>query len=261
VLPASLRLGLFDVVRQIGGQAGEKLLAEALTSTGRGVEVAYLARVLEERAPGKYIETVLTAARDLLAKGAPVSNSALDRFHRDYLYDVLKLHRDTSYVSTAQNQLIQPDGKVDRSALKYLQQALGAQAVALAAQAYQDPRLKEQERDSLARIGLAYVGADRQAEQFFHASIFDPALPLDRRRELIHDLDQDGLINDKIPTPADVPIIARRYELTQTYLQQDYVQQDPAISTAFLKAAKDLKKLLERAAAANPATAPTSAGK
>ena len=73
---------------------------------------------------------------------------------------------------------------------------------------------------------------------------------LDQRRELVQDLDQDGLINDKIPTAADVPVVASRLALTETYLQQDYVLQDKGLTAAFLTANKDLRKLLERAAAA-----------
>jgi hypothetical protein len=259
VLPASLRFGLFDVARQIGGEEAEKLLAEVLTSTGRGVEVAYLARVLEQMTPGKYTETALTAARDLLARDTPVSNSALDRLHRDYLYDVLKLHRDASYASTAQSQLIQPDGKVDRSALRYLQQTLGENALPIVAQAFQDGRVTQADsREPLARVALAYVGstANAQAQQTWHNSIFDPALTPAQRKELVLDLDQDGLQNDKTPTPADLPVVANRLALTQAYLQQDYVQNDPALTKAFLEANKDLQKLLERgtAAAANVAT-------
>lgn len=251
IFPPSLRFGLFDVVRQIGGAEAGKILAEVLGTTGRAVEVAYLARVLEEMASGKYTEAALTAARDLLARGAPVSNSPLDRFHRDYLYDVLKLHHDMSYVSTAQAQLIQPDGKVDRSALRYLQQSLGPQSVASAAQAYQDPRVKDADaRESLARVALAYVGVDPQAEQMFHASLFDPALKPDHRRELVEDLNQDGLSNKKNPSAQDLQIIQSRFELTQAYLQQDYVQQDKVLFKAFNEADKDLRKALERAAAA-----------
>jgi hypothetical protein len=266
VLPVSMRIGLFDVVRQIGGEAAEKLLADVLTTTGRGVEVAYLARVLDQMAPGKYTETALNSARDLLAKGAPVSNSALDRFHRDYLYDVLKLFRDTSYVGTAQSQLIQPDGKVDRSALRYLQQTLGDQTLPIVARAFQDGRLTQAEsREPLARVALAYVGADanEQAQQLWHNSIFDPVLTPAQRRELVLDLDQDGLQNDKTPTPVDLPIVAKRLAITQAYLQQDYVRNDPALTKAFLEANKDLQKLLERgtAAAAKPSGAPAPGGK
>jgi hypothetical protein len=256
VVPASLRFGLFDVVRQIGGEAAEKLFAELLASTSRGVEVSYLARMLEEMAPGKYAEAAVNAARELLAKGAPVSNSPLDRLHRDCLFDVLKLHRDTSYTVTAQAQLIQPDGTLDRSALRYLQQTLGPQSLAIAEQAYQDPRVKDPAaRESLARVGLAQVGANPQAQQLWHNAIFDPALTPAQRRELVVDLDQDGLQNDKTPTVADLPVVANRLALTQTYLQQDYVQNDPGLMKAFLEANKDLQKLLERGTAAAAANA------
>ena len=70
------------------------------------------------------------------------------------------------------------------------------------------------------------------------------------RRELILDLDQDGLQNDKTPTPTDLPIVANRLALTRAYLQQDYVQNDSALNRAFLEANKDLQKLLELGTAA-----------
>src|SRR5688572_9867493 len=53
-IPPSLRFGLFDVLRQIGRPEAEKALSEALGSTGRGVEVAYLSRLLQELASNKY---------------------------------------------------------------------------------------------------------------------------------------------------------------------------------------------------------------
>jgi hypothetical protein len=98
----------------------------------------------------------------------------------------------------------------------------------------------------------------------WHNAIFDPALTPAQRRELVLDLDQDGLQNDKTPTPTDLPIVANRLALTQSYLQQDYVRNDPALTKAFLEANKDLQKLLERgtAAAANPGgAAPAAKGK
>ena len=96
-----------------------------------------------------------------------------------------------------------------------------------------------------------------QAEQMFHKSIFDPSLAPAQRSELVRDLDQDGLIDDHNLTPADVPVVASRLALTETYLQQDYVLQDKGLSSAFLTANKDLRKLLEKAAAtANQANQP-----
>ena len=249
LVPPSLRFGLFDVVRQIGGEEAEQILAETLSRTGRGLEVAYLTQVLEEMAPGKYKDTALAAARNLLASGASSD--------RDYLFDVLRRFSDTSYVATAQGQLVQPNGQVDRSALRYLQQTLGAQSVALAAQYYQDARLTEPgSKEPLARLGLAFVGANPQAAELFHTAVLDQALLPDHRRELVEDLNQDGLSNKKTPTPEDLQMIANRYALTQAYLQQDYVQNDNVLNAAFREADKDLRQMLERAAAAaaNPAT-------
>ena len=241
--PPSLRFGLFDVVRQIGGPDAEAILAESLAGSGRGLEVAYLTHVLEEMAPGKYRDTALAAARNLLASGTTSE--------RDYLFDMLRRFSDTTYVGTAQAQLVQPDGKVDRSALRYVQQTLGEQSVALAAQLYQDSRLTEPgSKEPLARLALAYVGANQQAGDLFHTAVLDPTLLPDQKRELVEDLNQDGLSNKKAPTPEELKIIANRYALTQAYLQEEYVQNDKVLNAAFREADKDLRNMLQRAAAA-----------
>jgi len=244
IVPATLRFGLFDVVRQIGGDDAEKILAETLNRTGRGVEVAYLTQLLEGMAPGQYRDAALTSARKLLA-----SATGSDR---DYLFAVLKQFGDDSYVSTARAQLVQADGKVDRSALRYLQQTLGDKSVALAAQIYKDARVTEPDsKESLARLALAYVGANDQAVELFHDAVLDPTLKPDQTRNLIEDLNQDGLSNRKNLSPADLDIVAKRYTLTQAYLQQDYVINNKTLNAAFREADKDLANMLQRAAAGN----------
>jgi hypothetical protein len=251
LIPATLRLGLFDVVRQIGGAEAESLLAGELGRTGRGTELAYLTHLLEELSPGQYRDVALAAAHTLLA-----SATGSDR---DYLFAMLNRFGDTSYVSAAQAQLLTPDGKVDRNALRYLQQTLGEQSVALAVQYYQDPRLIEPgSKEPLARLALAYVGTNPQAGQLYHTAVLDPSLSPDQKRNLVEDLNQDGLSNKKTPTPEDLKIITNRYALTQAYLQQDYVQNDKVLHAAFREADKDLRQMLERAptaaAAANSGT-------
>lgn len=62
----SLRLTLFDALRQIGGPQAESLLAEELQQTVDPQEVATLARLLEAMAPGAYREQALQAAREIL---------------------------------------------------------------------------------------------------------------------------------------------------------------------------------------------------
>ncbi len=241
--PVTLRFGLFDVVRQIGGDDAEAVLATSLGKTLRGVELAYLTELVEQLSPGKYRDTVLATAKGLIATTAAGAD-------RDYLFSVLKRFGDDSYVATAQAQLVQADGKVDRSALKYLQQTLGDKSVALAAQTYKDARVTEADsKESLARVALAYVGANEQAGELFHAAVLDPTLKPDQHRNLIEDLNQDGLANRRAPTADDLKIIARRYEITQAYLQQDYVINNKTLNAAFREADKDLGNLLQRAAA------------
>ena len=252
MLPPSLRFGLFDVVRQIGGPEAEQILVQTAGTTGRGAELAYLAQLLEEFSPGKYRDTVLTAARNLIAGG-----KVTDPADRDNLYDLLRQFKDTAYVSVAQAQLVSPDGRVDRSALRYLQQTLGEQSLALAVRTYSDQRVADGDsKESLGRVALTYVGANDQALPLFHAATIDPALKPDQRRNLVEDLNQDGLSNRRNPTPEDLKVIANRYTLTQTYLQQEYVRNDKTLNAAFREANKDLANMLRRAGVSVPADAP-----
>jgi hypothetical protein len=133
VVPPTLRFGLLEVVKQIGGNGGERLLAETMNKSGRGVEVAWIARVLEEMVPGGYRAAALAAAHELLAR-PPAPGSPPDRNDRDQLFSVLLMYGDAGYASTAQSQVFRPDGELDPSTLAFLRQSLGAHAVALAAQ-------------------------------------------------------------------------------------------------------------------------------
>jgi hypothetical protein len=245
ILPPSLRFGFLDAVKQIGGAEAEKLLAEVLGATGRGVEVAWLARALQELAPNRYRDAALAAARELLAR-PPVANPAspLDRSDRDNLFSVLTMYGDASYVSVAQGQLIGADGALDRSALKYLQQSLGQQAVTLAAQMWNDPRLTDPaKKEPLARVALNFVGADAQANEFYQKAINDLSLPNDHRRNLIEDLNQDGFVDRKNLSARDLPLIENRIALVE---QLAPGATDPVNLAAFKEAYKDLVKMRER---------------
>ena len=246
VVPPSLRFALFDVVKQIGGPDSEKLLAETLGTTGRGVELAWLARALQDLAPNKYRDMALTAARDLLARPLATSpSSLLDRNDRENLFSVLAMYGDTSYVGAAQGQLVQADGGLDRGALKYLQQSLGQQAVAIAAQTWNDPRLNDPaKKEPLARLALSYVGVDAQANEFYQKAINDLDLPKSHRSNLIEDLNQDGFADTKNLTARDLPLIQNRITLIE---QLAPGATDPVNAAAFKEAYKDLLKMRERA--------------
>jgi hypothetical protein len=244
VLPASLRFGLFEVVKQIGGIEAEGVLAEILGTTGRGVEVAWLARALQEIAPNKYREAALAAARELLNRPAN-PQSVLDRDERDQLFGVLTMYGDNTYASTAQAQLLRDTGELDRSALKYLQQTLGPQSVAIAAQLYDDPRLKGPDnKEPLARLALSYVGVDAQANQFYEKTINDLTLTKSHRSNLIEDLNEDGL-NYRNLTARDLPIIENRLSLIEQLAPH---AADAVNAAAFKEAYKDLVNMREKAA-------------
>ena len=88
----------------------------------------------------------------------------------------------------------------------------GTQSLPLAVLTYQDPRLVEPgSKEPLART---YVGGDAQALELFHTAILDPSLLPDQKSNLVVDLNEEGLTNQKVPTPEDLQLIAKRYELT-----------------------------------------------
>ena len=167
VLPPSLRLGLVDVVRGIGGADAEVILASALETTGRGIEVAYLAKTLEEMTPGKYRDTAIASAKDLLAHPPAIDKpNGADNMAESYLFDVLKMYGDTSFAAIAQTMLIGADGRVDRSALDYLNSMLKDQAIPALYQAYNNSSLTNgYEKSRIARDILGYVGQNPTANQ------------------------------------------------------------------------------------------------
>jgi hypothetical protein len=173
------------------------------------------------------------------------------------VYELLRQYKDTSFVATAQANLVQTDGKVDRGALRYLQDSLGEQSLSLAAQTFQDGRVVDAEsKEALGRLALGFVGANNQALELYHKAALDPQLTPDQRRNLIEDLNEDGLNNRRNPTAEDLKVIANRYALTQNYLQQDYVKNNKVLNEAFLEANKDLGNMLRRAGLTPPGNVP-----
>ena len=165
--PYSLRLGLFSVVNQIGGPAAEAILLEQLASTGRGVEVAALAQLLEAAAPAKHREAALAYAKELLANPIKVpAPTRLDSASESFLYKVLLDFNDTSFAPTAQAMLVKAEGRLDRGAMSYLTAALKEQAVPAFYQAYRNPQLTNQmDKASLVSSTMAYAGLNPTANQ------------------------------------------------------------------------------------------------
>ena len=102
------------------------------------------------------------------------------------------------------------------------------------------PRGKAPPQDPLARAALARVGIDRAAESYWYAAINNPSLPANERKDLIEDLNEDGLNDPHNPTPDDLPVILNRIELIEA-VGPDAM--DKTNADAFQEAYKDLVNL------------------
>ena len=95
-------------------------------------------------------------------------------------------------------------------------------------------------QDPMAREALSYVGTDPDADAYWIGAISDPSLPAEERKDLIEDLNEDGLANPHLATVQDLPVIASRIQLIEELapLAIDQVNAD-----AFAEAYKDLMNL------------------
>jgi hypothetical protein len=94
--------------------------------------------------------------------------------------------------------------------------------------------------DTAARAALSLVGVDREAEKYWTAAINDPNLPAGERKNLIEDLNEDGLSDPKNPGPQDLPIILSRMRLIEKLAPS---AMDQVNADAFAEAYKDLVKM------------------
>lgn len=92
-------------------------------------------------------------------------------------------------------------------------------------------------QDPMARAALSYVGADPGANAYWADAISDPTLPSEERKDLIEDLNEDGLSNPHDPGPQDMPLIAARIQLIESLAPYAMDQVD---ANAFAEAEKDL---------------------
>jgi hypothetical protein len=95
-------------------------------------------------------------------------------------------------------------------------------------------------QDPVARVALAFVGADPDAEMYWYEAINNPSLSAHERQDLIEDLNEDGLSDPQNPTAADLPLILNRLQLIEEVV---WDAMDEVNADAFLEAYKDLVNL------------------
>ena len=168
--PPSMRIGLIDILTEIGGDHAEAALAEVLAKTARGFEVAYTAKKVRSWL-GKeaYRDEALDAAHTLLSDPVEVPNpNNFDKASKQYLFMVLEMYNDQTFVQSAQGMLIDDDGGIDRTVLDYLDDVGKEQAMDAIYQAFSSGNVTDRgDLGDLARAGLKYTGANPQANQMF----------------------------------------------------------------------------------------------
>ena len=84
------------------------------------------------------------------------------------------------------------------------------------AQSQSAPAKKKRElSDPRARVALAYVGVDPDAEGYWLDSIFDTTLPDKEREDLMEDLNAEGFPDPHHPGPDDLPLILARLQIIE----------------------------------------------
>lgn len=190
--PPSLRIGLIDILVEIGGTKAEEALAEVLSTTGRGFEIAYAAKQLQKwLGKDAYRDEALGAAHELLAEPINVANgNKFDAASRQYLFMVLEMYGDKAFVQTAQGQLINEEGRIDRSVLSYFENIGDGSAVDAVVQAMQSGQLRESDMREMARVAVQGVGKnDVQADSLFQDIMTSDQYSLDVKMETIRSMD------------------------------------------------------------------------
>jgi hypothetical protein len=230
VVPPSLRLGLVGTLKEIGGEEAEAALAEMLSTTGRGVEVAYLSVVLEEMAPGKYRDAAVAAAKELLMNPPAIdSPDRLDDLAKSYLYGVLEYFKDTSFAVNAQQMLVGKDGRLDQDAMDYLATVLKDQSVSALYAAYENPGLTNQfDKMRVGREVLNYVGQNSQANALFTQTLNNPEIDSRMKAFTVLQLAGGDFGPVSSAVPSDPQVAASRISLLNS-LQSQFAN-DQALS-------------------------------
>ena len=168
--PPSLRIGLIDVLKEIGGESAQSALGEVLSKTARGFEVAYVAKTVREMmGDDAFRKEAIAAAHDLLSNPIEIPNpNSFDRNSKRFLFNVLEMYDDQTFIESAQGMLITGDGKIDDTVLDYLDDVGKEQAIDSIFQAFNSGNVTDRgDLADLARAGIKYTGSNPQANQMF----------------------------------------------------------------------------------------------
>ena len=167
--PPTLRIGLIDMLAEIGSDDAEATVAELFATTGRGFEIAYAAKTIQGwLGKDAYRTEALAAAHELLLDPVEaVGGNHFDRVSKNYLFMVLDMYDDQTFIQSAQGMFINDDGRIDRTILDYYEDVGKVRALDAMVQAFRSGRVHEDDMDNLAEAASRYAGINPQADQLF----------------------------------------------------------------------------------------------
>ena len=218
--PPTLRVGLIDILAEIGGDHAEAAVAELLDTTARGFEIAYAAKTIQGwLGKDAYRTEALAAAHELLLDPVEaVGGNQFDRVSKNYLFMVLDMYDDQTFIQSALGMFINDDGRIDRTILDYYEDVGKVRALDAMVQAFRSGRVHEDDMDNLAEAVSRYAGINPQADQLFRDIMTGDQYNMETKLDAIRSFTQsDG----DASTPGVPPhVLQARLNLVNT-LQYD----------------------------------------
>ncbi|MBT6790435.1 MAG: hypothetical protein HOA45_12340 [Verrucomicrobia bacterium] len=218
--PPTLRIGLIDMLAEIGSDDAEATVAELFATTGRGFEIAYAAKTIQGwLGKDAYRTEALAAAHELLLDPVEaVGGNHFDRLSRNYLFMVLDMYDDQTFIQSAQSMFINEDGRIDRTILDYYEDVGKVRALPAMVQAFRSGRVHEDDMDNLAEAASRYAGINPQADELFRDIMTGDQYNMETKLDAIRSFTQsDG----DASTPGVPPhVLQARLNLVNT-LQYD----------------------------------------
>ncbi|MFT6562863.1 MAG: hypothetical protein ACJAX6_001250 [Limisphaerales bacterium] len=208
------------MLAKIGGDQAEATIGELLSTTGRGFEIAYAGKIIQSwLGKDAYRTEALAAAHELLLDPVEaVGGNQFDRLSRNYLFMVLDMYDDQTFIQSAQSMFINDDGRIDRTILDYFEDVGKVRALDAMVQAFRSGKVVEGDMDNLAEAVSRYAGINPQADQLFRDIMIGDQYNMETKLDAIRSFTQsDG----DASTPGVAPhVLQARLNLVNT-LQYD----------------------------------------
>jgi hypothetical protein len=213
-IPLSLREGLIDALRKIGGKEAESALAATLRGATSGEELLSVTKALNAINPGKHNLAARTAAQELLNRPADqTTDQRQQNRDRVRLYETLASAGDTTAYSQLGQNIFTPEGFPNRQVLDAFESPAASGHLTPIYEALNNPELDPRMRGSLMRPVIAQVGADPKAGEYVQQLLLDPNVDDRIKERALGGLDQRGLENPTSPTVRDRQVLQYRNDL------------------------------------------------